>query len=81
MGLVDWVVGDDAFEPKIAELTERLLSMPWTSTRLTKKLANAAFDVPLDSFLLTYFEYQQLATSSPEHLAAMAEHRAARAAR
>jgi len=81
MGLVDWVVADDAFEPKIAELAERLLSMPWTSTRLTKKLANAAFDVPLDSFLRTYFEYQQLATSSPEHLAAMAEHRAARAAR
>jgi enoyl-CoA hydratase/carnithine racemase len=41
-GLVDWVVPEHEFEPKIAELVERVLSMAWTSTRLTKKLTNMA---------------------------------------
>lgn len=78
-GLVDWVVDATDFEAKIADLTNRVLSMAWTSTRLTKKLTNMAFDVPFDAFVHTYFEYQQLSTASPEHQRAMADHRAARA--
>src|SRR5436190_11051497 len=39
-GLVDWVVGADALDEKIAELRDRVLSMGGTSTRLTKKLTN-----------------------------------------
>ena len=46
-GLVDWVVDGDAFEAKVAELTERMLTMGSTSTRLTKKLTNMAFDAVL----------------------------------
>jgi enoyl-CoA hydratase/carnithine racemase len=80
-GLVDWVVGEDAFEGKIAELTTRISSMAWTSTRLTKKLTNMAFDTSFADFVETYFEYQRISTSSPEHHQAMAEHRAERAAR
>jgi enoyl-CoA hydratase len=80
-GLVDWVVDADGFEAKIAELTGRLLTMAWTSTRLTKRLANQAFDMPFDDFVRAYLEYQQLAMTSPEHLQAMADHRAARAER
>jgi enoyl-CoA hydratase/carnithine racemase len=80
-GLVEWVVDADSFEAKIAELTDRLLSMAWTSTRLTKKLTNMAFETPFADFVDTYFEYQRLATSSPEHLSVMAEHRAERASR
>jgi enoyl-CoA hydratase/carnithine racemase len=78
-GLVDWVVDADGFEAKIDELTNRLLTMAWTSTRLTKKLANLSFDVPFDEFVRTYLDFQQLATASPEHLQAMADHRSARA--
>ena len=80
-GLVDWVVEPDSFEATIAELTARLLSMAETSTRLTKKLTNMAFETSFADFVETYFEYQRVSTSSPEHLHAMAEHRAERASR
>jgi enoyl-CoA hydratase len=39
-----------------AELTDRILSMAWTSTRLTKKLTNMAFDTSFAEFVETYFE-------------------------
>jgi enoyl-CoA hydratase len=77
-GLVDWVVDAAGFEPKIAEVTERILAMGSTSTKLTKKLTNMAFDAPFEDFVATYFEYQRIATLSPEHQQAMAEHRALR---
>jgi enoyl-CoA hydratase/carnithine racemase len=79
-GLVDWVTDADSFESRIAELTERLLSMAETSTRLTKKLTNMAFEMSFADFVETYFEYQRVSISSPEPLQAMAEHRAERAA-
>ena len=80
-GLVDYVVDRDAFEATIADLTQRILTMAWTSTRLTKKLTNAALETPFAEFVATYFEYQQQSTASAEHQQVMAEHRAARAAR
>src|SRR5262245_33128623 len=80
-GLVDWVVDAGSFDARVAELTNRILSMGWTSTRLTKKLTNMAFETSFDDFVETYFEYQKLSMSSPEHLQAMAEHRAERASR
>jgi enoyl-CoA hydratase/carnithine racemase len=76
-GLVDWVETTDRFESRITEQTERVRSMAWTSTRLTKKLTNAAFDTPLEPFIQTYLDYQQACLASPEHRQAMAEHRAA----
>ena len=80
-GLVDWVVAPDSFEAKVAELTGRILSAASTSTRLTKKLTNMAFETSFDEFVKTYFEYQRMAMLSPEHLQAMAGHRAERASR
>jgi len=81
LAAVEWVVDAGSFETKIAELTDRILSMAWTSTRLTKKLTNMAFETSFTEFVETYFEYQRLSTLSPEHLHAMAEHRAERASR
>jgi enoyl-CoA hydratase/carnithine racemase len=80
-GLVDWVVDAASFDAKINELTERVLSMGWTSTRLTKKLTRMAFETSFDEFVETYFDYQQRSITSPEHLQVMADHRANRAAR
>jgi enoyl-CoA hydratase/carnithine racemase len=80
-GLVDWVVDAASFDAKVAELTERILSMAETSTRLTKKLTNMAFETSFADFVETYFEFQLLSMRSAEHLEVMAEHRAARAAR
>ena len=80
-GLVDWVVDAEAFSPTVDALTGRILSMARTSSRLTKKLTNMAFQTPFDEFVDTYFEYQRLAISSPEHLEVMAEHRSQRASR
>jgi enoyl-CoA hydratase/carnithine racemase len=78
-GLVDWVVDESGFEARIADLVERLQEMAWTSTRLTKKLTNMAFDAGFSEFTDTYFEFQRLATASPEHHEAMHEHRMKRA--
>lgn len=75
MGLVDWVEDEDAFEARIAEVTERAVSMAWTSTRLTKRLTNMAFDAPFAEFVETYYECQRVATESEEHRKAMAAHR------
>ena len=80
-GIVDYVVKPDCFEAKVTELVDRIVSMGWTSTRLTKKLTNMSFEMSFSEFVDTYFEYQRLSTSSPEHLHAMAEHRAERASR
>ena len=55
--------------------------MASTSTRLTKKLTNMAFETSFDEFVETYLEYQRQSIASPEHQQAMAEHRAARAPR
>jgi enoyl-CoA hydratase/carnithine racemase len=79
-GLVDAVVGEAQFEGRISEMAERVQSMAPTSLRLTKRLTNAAFDVPFDAFVQTYLEYQRQSIASPEHLQAMADHRAERAA-
>jgi enoyl-CoA hydratase len=76
-GLVEWVVDAGAFEAKVADLTDRILSTAVTSTRFTKKLCNIAFETSFAEFIETYFEYQRLSISSPEHLDAMADHRAA----
>jgi enoyl-CoA hydratase/carnithine racemase len=73
-GLLDWVADAATFEAKVSELSERALAMAWTSTRLTKKLTNMAFEVPFGEFAATYFEYQKLAMASPEHKDAMAEY-------
>lgn len=80
-GLVDWVVDRDSFEAKVAEIAGRIQSMAWTSTRLTKKLTNMAFEASFADFVETYYEYQRLSMSSAEHQQAMAEHRAERASR
>jgi enoyl-CoA hydratase/carnithine racemase len=80
-GLVEWVVDADSFDTTIRDLTERILSMAPTSTRLTKKLTNMAFETSFGEFVETYFEYQRLSLLSPEHQQVMAEHRAERASR
>jgi enoyl-CoA hydratase/carnithine racemase len=80
-GLVDWVVGADAFEATINDVVARVLATARTSARLTKKLTNMAFETSFGEFVETYFEYQQLAIASPEHRQAMEEHRSARASR
>jgi len=77
-GLVDWVVDPAGFEQKIAEITERVLAMASTSSRLTKKLTNMAFETSFADFVETYFEYQRLSMLSSEHQQVMAEHRSAR---
>jgi enoyl-CoA hydratase/carnithine racemase len=80
-GLVDEVAAEDAFPTRIEEMAARVCSMAQTSVRLTKRLTNAAFDMPFDAVVQTYLEYQRQAMASPEHQQAMAEHRAARAGR
>ena len=77
-GLVDWVVDAGGFEQKIAEITDRVLTMASTSSRLTKKLTNMAFETSFADFVETYFEYQRTSMLSSEHHEAMAEHRSAR---
>jgi len=74
-GLVDWVVPEAEFESCIRRQVDRVLSMRWTSARLSKKLANMAFDVPFGEFLQSYVEFQRQSIQSEEHRQAMADHR------
>jgi enoyl-CoA hydratase/carnithine racemase len=76
-GLIDRVTDSASFETAIEETTQRLLAMAWTSTRLTKRLTNMAFDKPFAEFADTYFGFQEIAMASPEHARAMKEHRRA----
>jgi enoyl-CoA hydratase/carnithine racemase len=78
-GLVDWVAGEDQFEATVEEIADRVLSKTWTSTRLTKKLTNAALQMPFGEFVETYLEYQRISLESPEHQQAMDERRSKRA--
>jgi enoyl-CoA hydratase len=80
-GLVDWVVDDADFETRISELTKRMLAMAATSTRLTKKLTNMAFEAPFTDLVAAYAAYQQQSLASADHRQAMADYRASRAAR
>ena len=80
-GLVDEVAAEAAFETRIAETAARVCAMAQTSVRLTKRLTNAAFDVPFETFVQTYLEFQRQSLASPEHQQAMAEQRAERARR
>jgi enoyl-CoA hydratase/carnithine racemase len=79
-GLVDYVADASGFEAGINDLTRRLLDMTWTSTRLTKKLSNSAFDSSFAEILEVFSEYQRISTDSPEHAEAMAERRRSRRA-
>jgi enoyl-CoA hydratase/carnithine racemase len=76
-GLVDWVVSADGFEQRITEITDRILAMAPTSSRLTKKLTNMALDTSFADFVETYFEYQRISMLSADHQKAMTEHRSA----
>jgi enoyl-CoA hydratase/carnithine racemase len=80
-GLVDYVAEAASYEARLRELTGRLLEMTWTSTRLTKKLINTAFDSSWAECVEVFREYQRFATESPEHREAMAVRRSARVQR
>jgi enoyl-CoA hydratase/carnithine racemase len=80
-GLVDYVADADSFDDTVARVRDRLLDMAWTSTRLTKKLVNMAFDTSWAECLEVFCECQSASTRSEEHQHAMAERRELRAAR
>lgn len=71
-GLVDYLADAATFETAISDLTTRLAAAPRTSSRLVKKLANLAFDLPQSEFVEVFLEYQRQSTGSEEHKAAMA---------
>lgn len=79
-GLIDAVADEETFERTLSDLIERLLTMAWTSTYLTKALTNQALDLPFAEFLAVFEDSQRRAIQSAEHREAMAQHRAARAA-
>jgi enoyl-CoA hydratase len=80
-GLVDYVVDAEQYEARLSQLTERLLTMAWTSTRLTKKLIVRSHDPSFEEILELFTEYQRMSIDSAEHQAAMAERRSRRVAR
>jgi enoyl-CoA hydratase/carnithine racemase len=77
-GLIDYVAKTECFDADVSSLAYRLLEMAWTSTRLTKKLINQAFDTPFEEFVDLFCRYQQQALASPEHQEAMAHRRSAK---
>jgi enoyl-CoA hydratase/carnithine racemase len=77
-GLVQATADEDVFEARLASLISRMGEMAWTSTKLTKKLANIALDTSAAELTEMFCEFQRLSTASSEHQRAMRERREAR---
>ena len=74
-GLVDYVENSAGYETRIKAVAERVLGMPGTSSRLTKKLITLAIDSSFADCLEVFCEYQRFATESTDYAQAMATRR------
>jgi enoyl-CoA hydratase len=72
LGLVNKIVQADELMPKVGELADQLVSLPYNPVRWTKKVLNKS---RMDMWNLNYDlaqSYEAMATDSPEHHEAVA---------
>lgn len=67
IGMVNWVVPDDALEDRTRELAERLIKKPASSLALTKRALNRAVFAGFEQHLAYEADLQEVAASDPEH--------------
>ncbi len=74
-GILDVVVSEKEFEPKLQELVAKLLSGPVTAQLNTKKMTNLAFDRDFARMFEHYLEWQKQSVQSADNAEAAAAYR------
>jgi enoyl-CoA hydratase/carnithine racemase len=75
IGLVDYVVCLEDFEPELDKLVQQYLHVCSVATVKSKLLVNASFELGYDDFLNKYFELQEIAQTSDDHFEARRAYR------
>jgi len=75
MGLVDYVVPLAEFETRLEQIVQQYLEVCSVATFKSKTLTNLSFQLDYDAFLQKYFELQEIAQTSQDHLEARRAYR------
>lgn len=75
MGLVDYIVPLAEFEARLEEIMQQYLRVCSIATVKSKTLCNLSFDLDYNAFLKKYFELQEIAQTSEDHLEARRAYR------
>lgn len=75
MGLVDYVVPLAEFETRLEQIVQQYLKVCSVATFKSKTLTNLSFQLDYDAFLQRYFELQEIAQTSQDHLEARRAYR------
>jgi len=75
MGLVDYIVPLAEFEGRLEEIVQQYLRACSVATVKSKTLCNCSFDLDYNAFLKKYFELQEIAQTSEDHLEARRAYR------
>lgn len=75
MGLVDYVVPLPHFETRLEEIVQQYVRVCSVATVKSKTLVNLSFELGYDAFLQRYFELQEIAQTSADHLEARLAYR------
>ncbi len=81
LDLVDEVVDPSALEPRVRELADELLAIPFTALKETKRQINRAFDADMATLHAEMVASQEECLRSPEHTAVMTTYREQQARR
>jgi len=75
MGLVDYVAPLADFETRLEQIVQQYLKVCSIATVKSKTLTNLSFELGYDAFLQKYFELQEIAQTSDDHLEARRAYR------
>lgn len=75
MGLVDYIVPLAEFETRLEQIVQQYLKVCSVATVKSKTLTNLSFELGYDAFLNKYFELQEIAQTSDDHLEARRAYR------
>src|SRR6266851_3751763 len=78
IGMIDHVVGPDAFDQEVEALVEKYVRVCSEGTRQSKILLNMPFDMPHGQFFEEYLRRQRIALASADHQEAMQAYREGR---
>jgi enoyl-CoA hydratase/carnithine racemase len=75
MGLVDYVIPLAQFENRLEEIVQQYLRACSVASVKSKTLTNLSFSLDYDAFLQKYFELQEIAQTSDDHMEARRAYR------
>jgi enoyl-CoA hydratase/carnithine racemase len=78
MGMVDYVVPRKQFEKRLEKIVQQYVRVCSVATVKSKTLTNLSFELGYDAFLQKYFELQEIAQTSDDHIEARRAYREGR---